>query len=46
MDSPVVWDSAITDERRAVPCEVPDIKRNIVDGWQEPAGSCGRDAGA
>jgi hypothetical protein len=30
---------------RAVPCEVPAIKRNIVDGWQEPAGNCGRDAG-
>jgi hypothetical protein len=24
---------------RAVPCEAPAIKRNIVSGWKEPAGS-------
>jgi hypothetical protein len=25
---------------RAVPCEVPAIKRNIASGWKQPAGSC------
>jgi hypothetical protein len=27
---------------RAVPCEAPAIKRNIVNGWMEPAGSSAR----
>jgi hypothetical protein len=27
---------------RAVPCGVPAIKRNLVSGWKQSAGSCAR----
>ena len=27
---------------RAVPCEVPAIKRTSASGWKQPAGSCAR----
>src|ERR1022692_1413720 len=42
MDVPWCGTEQLPMSALAVPCEVPAIKRNIVSGWKEPAGSCAR----
>src|SRR5271170_7218192 len=42
MDVPWCGTERLPTSARAVPCEVPAIKRNSASGWEQPAGSCAR----